>query len=112
VLRNATAWTDLLSAFPRQASRIMTQVERGDLRFRIDAPMPKQTAKHWNQVANRVILGVVLAALILAMALLIPPLNLTWPWGIKVWVVVLGFIAMCVVGSWLFLSILRSNNGR
>jgi len=112
VLRNATAWTDLLSGFPRQASRIMTQVERGDLQFRIDAPMPKQTAKHWNQVANRMILGVVLAALIVAMALLVPPLNLTWPWSIKVWVVVLGFIAMCVVGSWLFLSILRSNNGR
>ncbi len=110
VLRSATAWSDLLSGFPRQTSRILSQVEQGDLRFRVHAPMTKQAARHWNQIANRVILGVVLAALIIAMALLIPTLDLTWPWSIQVWTIVIGFVAMCVVSAWLGLWILRSNS--
>jgi ubiquinone biosynthesis protein len=110
VLRSATAWADLLSGFPRQTSRILRQVEQGDLRFRVHAPMTRQTARHWNQIANRLILGVVLAALIIAMALLIPTLDLTWPWSIQVWIIVIGFVAMCVVGAWLGLWILRSNS--
>jgi ubiquinone biosynthesis protein len=111
VLRGATAWTDLLSSFPRQTSRILNQVEQGDLRLRVHAPMPKQTAKHWDRVANRAILGVVLAALIIAMALLVPALDLAWPWSVQAWVIVLGFVAMCFVGVWLGLWILRSNSG-
>jgi hypothetical protein len=55
-------------------------------------------------------LGIVLAALIIALALLIPVLDLTWPWAIQTWAIVLGFAGMCVVGVWLFLSILRSSN--
>jgi ubiquinone biosynthesis protein len=110
VLRGATAWTDLLSGFPRQTSRILSQVEQGDLRFQVHSPMPRQTARHWNQIANRVILGVVLAALIIALALLIPTLELVWPWSIQTWFIVLGFVAMCVVGVWLGLWILRSNS--
>jgi ubiquinone biosynthesis protein len=110
VLRGATAWSDLASGFPRQTSRILGQVEQGDLRFRVHAPMPRQTARHWNQIANRVVLGVVLAALIIAMALLIPTLELVWPWSIQTWFIVIAFFAMCVVGAWLGLWILRSNN--
>jgi ubiquinone biosynthesis protein len=110
VLRSATAWTDLLSGFPRQTSRILSQVEQGDLRFRVHAPITRQTARHWNQVTNRLILGVVLAALIIAMALLIPTLDLTWPWSIQAWVIVVGFVVMCFVGAWLGLWILRSNS--
>jgi ubiquinone biosynthesis protein len=110
VLRGATAWSDLLSGFPRQTSRILNQVEQGDLRFQVRAPMTRRTARHWNQIANRLILGVVLAALIIALALLVPTLNLTWPWGIQTWFIVLGFVAMCLVGVWLGLWILRSNS--
>ena len=110
VLRSATAWADLISGFPRQTSRILSQVEQGDLRFRVHAPITRQTARHWNQVTNRVILAVVLASLIIAMALLIPTLDLTWPWSIQAWVIVVGFVAMAVVGVWLGLWILRSNS--
>lgn len=110
VLRSATAWSDLISGFPRQTSRILSQVEQGDLRLRVHAPITRQTARHWNQVTNRLILAVVLAALIIAMALLIPTLDLTWPWSIQSWIIVVGFVAMCVVGAWLGLWILRSNS--
>jgi ubiquinone biosynthesis protein len=110
LLRSATAWADLVSTFPRQSARIIDRVERGEMQFQVRAPMTKGTAQHWNQVANRVTLGIVLAALIIALALLIPVLDLTWPWAIQTWAIVLGFAGMCVVGVWLFLSILRSNN--
>lgn len=110
VLRGATAWADLASGFPRQAARIMSQVEHGELQFRVHAPMPDQTARHWNQIANRVTLGIVLAALIIAVALLMPRLDLAWPWGIQTWIIVLGFAAMCFVGVWLTLWILDSNS--
>jgi ubiquinone biosynthesis protein len=111
VLRGASAWSDLLSGFPRQTSRILSQVEQGELRFQVHSPITRQTAKHWNQIANRLILGFVLAALVIAMALLIPTLDLTWPWSIQAWFSVLGFIGMCFVGAWLGLWILRSNDG-
>jgi ubiquinone biosynthesis protein len=110
LLRSATAWADLVSTFPRQSARIIDRVERGEMQFQVRAPMTRGTAQHWNQVANRLILGIVLAALIIALALLIPVLDLTWPWAIQTWAIVLGFTGMCVVGVWLFLSILRSSN--
>jgi hypothetical protein len=110
LMRSATAWTDLLSNFPRQTTRILNQVERGELQLQVYAPMAEQTKRHLNRMANRVILGVVLAALIVAVALLIPTLDLsTWPWSPITWFIILSFIVSCFLAAGLILWILRSN---
>lgn len=110
LLRSATAWTDLLSNFPRQTTRIMTQFERGELQLQVHAPMAEQTKRHLNRMVNRVILAAVLAALIVAVALLIPALDLsTWPWSPVAWFTILSFVVSCFLAALLILWILRSN---
>ena len=111
LLRSATGWTDLLASFPRQTTRILSQVERGELEFQVHAPMTQQTAKYWNRIANRVVLSILLAALVVALALLIPRLDLsTWPWNLLTWLIVLSFLGASVLAAWVILSILRSGS--
>ena len=100
---------DLLSDLPRQTSRILGQVERGDLRLRLQLPQLEQTTHHLEGIANRLILALLLAALILGLAWLIPTLNLTWPWGLLTWIIIAGFTAACVIAIALIWSILRSS---
>lgn len=111
VLRSATGWTDLLANFPRQSTRILNRVERGELEFQVHLPLMEQTAKQINHIANRVVLSILLAALIIALALLIPTLDLsTRPWGLLTWVIIVSFAVMSILAIWLILSILRSNS--
>ena len=88
----------------------MNQVERGELQLQVYAPITEQTKRHLNRMANRMILGVVLAALIVAVALLIPTFDLsTWPWRPVAWFTILSFVASCFLAAGLILWILRSN---
>lgn len=109
VIRGITGWSDFLGTFPRQTSRILDQVERGELSLRLDLPVIERAAHRFDQIANRIILAVLLAALIIALALLIPTLNLsTWPWGFITWVILVSFVVMSILAVWLIWSILRS----
>ncbi len=109
VLRSMASLADLVIDLPRQTTRILNQVEQGDLRFRVDIPAVEQSTKQFNQIANRVILGILLAALIIALASLIPIMDLIWPWNLLTWIVVVSFVAMSLLAIWLIWSILRSN---
>ena len=59
-------------------------------------------------VKSRAILAVLLAAMIIALAMLIPTLNLAWPWSLITWIIVASFVVMIILGLWLVISILRS----
>jgi len=110
LLRTATGLADLLVALPHQTARILNQAERGELRFQIQSPMTQQTASQLNRMTNRVVLGLLLAAWIIALALLLPSLELSsWPWSILTWLIVLGGVSTVILGAWVILSILRSN---
>lgn len=109
-LRSTAAWADLLAEFPRQTSRLLNQLERGELGPRVSPPLHAQTAQHLNRIANRAILGALLAASIIALGLLIPRLDLSaWPWSLLSWFILLGFAGTSVLAGWLILWILRSN---
>ena len=55
-------------------------------------------------------LAVLIGALAIALALLLPSLNLNdWPWSIITWIIVLGFGTVMFLMLWLIFSILRSN---
>lgn len=99
---------DLLIDLPRQTARILGQVERGDLGFQIHIPELERTTRRLDDIANRVILSVLLAALILGLALIIPNLDLTWPWNFLTWIAVLTFVIMCILAISLVWSIFRS----
>ena len=109
MLRNVGGWFDLVTEFPRQSRRILGQLERGDLEMRVETPALYETTRQMNRMANRIILAILVSTLTIALALLIPSLDLTWPWNLSTWVIVLGFGSMVVLALWLILSILRSN---
>jgi ABC-type nickel/cobalt efflux system permease component RcnA len=45
----------------------------------------------------------------ISLALLIPSLDLAWPWNLPTWLIVIGFVLMVMLALWLMWSILRSN---
>ena len=109
VLRNATAWGDLLNDLPRQANQIIKKTEQGDLTVQIELPQLEPALNRADKIATRVILSLLLAAFILGLAMLIPGQNLeSWPWSFVTWVIVIGFLAASFIGVWLIVSIIRS----
>jgi ubiquinone biosynthesis protein len=111
LLRNVTAWNDLIGQFPRQTTRLLDQLERGDLKLQLHLAEVDQTTNRLDRIANRVILSLLLSAFIVALALLIPTLNLSWPWGLLTWIIILGFAVMSILALWLIWSIFRSGGG-
>jgi len=109
LLRMGTDWTDFINGFPRQSTHILKQLERGDLEIRIRIPELAQTNRDLNWIINRLIYGILVAAMIVALALLIPRLDLTWPWRFITWVIILGFLGMGFLSFRLIWSIWRSN---
>ena len=76
--------------------------------MRIVDPATDRLARQVNTVANRVIQAILLGSLTIGLALLLPNLDLTWPWGLLTWITVLGFAAVIVLTFWLLWSIWRS----
>jgi ubiquinone biosynthesis protein len=109
ILRDASGWLDLLTGFPRQSRRILGQLERGNLQMRVDVPAINESTRQMNRMANRVILAILVGSLTIGLSLLIPSLDLTWPWGLATWALVLGFLLIVTLALWLIWSILRSN---
>ena len=109
VLRSAGGWFDLMTNFPRRTTRIMDRIERGALSFEVDVPTIGRASRQLDQAANRIILAILIGTLTVALALLIPSLDLTWPWNLPTWLIVLGFVMMVGLSLWLIWSILRSN---
>jgi ubiquinone biosynthesis protein len=107
-LNTATSWGDLLINFPRQTNRILGQMERGDLGLEIHVPELGPSINRLDRIATRIILAVLLAAMILGLAMLIPTLDLTWPWGLITWIIIITFMVMIFLGLWLVISIFRS----
>ncbi len=107
--RGASGWLGLISDFPRQSARILSRIDRGELELQVQLPALERTTKQMNQMANRVILAILVGTLTIALALLIPSLNLTWPWNLPTWLIMIGFVLMVMLALWLMWSILRSN---
>ena len=97
---------------PEAVAHILKQLERGDLEIRIRIPELEQTNRDLNRIINRLIYSILLAAMTLALALLIPQLDLTWPWSLITWVILLGFVAMSFLVLRLIWSMWRSNRNK
>ncbi len=109
LLRDASGWIDLVMGFPRQSRRILGQLERGDLELRVDVPAIYESTRQMNRMTNRIILAILVGALTIGLSLLLPSLDLTWPWSLPTWLLVIGFLLIVMLAFWLIWSILRSN---
>ena len=113
LLKRITDWNDLVSGFPRHANRILDQMERGDLGVVVEVPELREAISEIDIIANRIIFAVIIAALIVALAFLIPRLDFsTWPWSLVTWVILITFLILSAAGMWLLLSIFRSSRRR
>jgi ubiquinone biosynthesis protein len=112
LLQLVTDWADFVGNFPRQTSNVLSQLERGEFGIDVEVRELDKAVDRVDRVANRIIYSVLVAAFIIALALLIPTIDLTWPWKIKTWAVLFAFIFTCVLGLWLMWSIFRSRSRR
>jgi ubiquinone biosynthesis protein len=103
LLRQGVDWMELLSALPHTGRRLLEQVERGDL-FQLSLKDTDNILKRLDLLITRIALSILVAALIISLAMLIP---LTTSGGLVRWLVILGFIGAAGLGVWMLISILR-----
>jgi len=103
-----TDWSQLLLDLPNRMPRLLDQLERGEATIGLDIRRADEILGKLDRIANRLAISLLLAAFIVALALLIPSLDMTWPWGSLVWMVVIGFVVVSLLGLWLLISIWRS----
>jgi ubiquinone biosynthesis protein len=108
VVRSITGWTSFLNDVPRQTNRLLTQLENGQIKIKIDDPATESLAKQVNRAANRLIQAILIGSLTIGLALLLPSINLTWPWPPLTWVLVASLGVVFVLAFWLLWSIWRS----
>ena len=101
-------WSDLISLLPRIGSQLLIQAERGEFGMTLEHKGLDQALDRLDRSANRISLSVLLAALIVGLALVIPAFNLTEQMGLATIAVVAGFVAVSLLGAWLAFSIWRS----
>jgi cytochrome b len=52
------------------------------------------------------------AALLVALALLLPRLDYAWPWGLVTWIIVMGFFVLLFLAVRLAWSVFRSGRSK
>ncbi len=112
VLRLAMDWKDFASILPRKTSRILDQVERGQLTVQAELPQLEPTINMIDRLINRIIFSVLVAAMVVALALLLPRLDYAWPWGLLTWIIMVGFFVLVVLAIRLTWSVLRSGRSK
>jgi ubiquinone biosynthesis protein len=108
VIKTVGNWSDLLSLLPRVGSQLLTRAERGEFEITLEHKGLDRALSRLDRSANRISLSVLLAALILGLALMIPAFNLAEERGLASVLVVAGFVGVSLIGLWLIFSIWRS----
>ena len=108
VLKGMGDWTELMGLIPRVGSRLLTRAEQGELELKVRHQGLDQALMRMDRSANRLSISLLLAALIVGLALLIPAFNLGEQWGMATILVITSFVVVSLLGLWLIFSILRS----
>jgi len=111
-MRMAIDWMDFATVLPRKTTRILDQVERGQLTVQAELPQLDPIINTLDRLINRIIFSVLLAALLVALSLLLPRLDYVWPWGLITWIIVIGFFVLLVLAIRLAWSVLRSGRSK
>jgi len=107
LVKGAGDWGELFAMFPRRATRLLDQVERGELGLTMSLKETDRVVGKLDRIANRLVVSILLASLIVGMALLIP-LVAGGGQGLVFWLVVAGFAAASFMGLSLLYSIWRA----
>jgi ubiquinone biosynthesis protein len=108
MLRGLLDTKEFVEQLPRRANTILSNLADGSMRVRVDAVDAERLIAAIQRLANRVVAGMVLAALIIGAAMLA---------GVDTQVTIMGypalalifFVTAAVMGLWLVIGILRSD---
>jgi ubiquinone biosynthesis protein len=108
LIRGVGDWAQLLDMLPRTGMQLLTRAERGELEVSLRHQELGRALVYLDRLANRLALSILLAALIVGLALLVPAFHLAERGGLITALVILGFALASLLGLWLVISILRS----
>ncbi len=108
VLRGMGDWIQLMEMLPRTGMQLLARAERGELEVMLRHQGLDRALVQLDRLANRISLSLLLAALIVGLALLVPAFHLAERGGFVTALVILGFALAALLGLWLVISILRS----
>jgi ubiquinone biosynthesis protein len=101
----------LLAGLPQDISRLLRAARRGRLEVHIDVTHLRRVGDQLDNAANRLVIGIVVAALIVGSSIVMTVSGGPTLLGLPVFGF-LGFLGATVGSLWLLLSILRSGRGR
>ena len=108
LLKASNDWGDLMTRLPYLGLQLLNRAERGELEFVLEHKGLDQALTRLDRSANRLSLSLLLAALIVGLALVIPAFNLAEQFGLVTILAVISFVIVSILGLWLILSIWRS----
>jgi ubiquinone biosynthesis protein len=101
----------LLAGLPQDISRLLRAARSGRLEVHIDVTHLKRVGDQFGNAANRLVIGIVVAALIVGSSIVMTESGGTTLLRLPVFGL-LGFLGAVAGSLWLLLSILRSGRGR
>jgi ubiquinone biosynthesis protein len=107
-LRGGQEWSDLVLTMPRRLSHLLDDVEAGNLSVNLRLPEVPGLMARLDRIANRLSISILLAALIVGLATLVPAFNLAEQWGLVIVLILVSFAGASLLGLWLIFSIWRS----
>ncbi len=92
---------------PQQARRLLAALQRGDLELGVRPSGFEPLVRRLERIANRMVLGIIVAAFVIALAVLISAFHLRSDPAAGI-VLIVGFLAASALGGYVAISILRS----
>jgi len=111
-LRGGQEWGDLVLTLPRRLSHLLDDLGAGDLSASLHLPEIPALMIRLDRIANRLSISILLAALIMGLATLVPAFNLTEQVNLATILVITSFAVVSLLSLWLIFSIWRSGRGR
>ena len=101
-------WNDFVRLIPRVGSQFLNRIERDGLEITLSHKELDQAVQRLDRSANRLSLSMLIAALIVGLALLVPAFNLGEQITLATIVIIIGFVGVSLLGLWLAISIWRA----
>jgi hypothetical protein len=111
-MRTAMDWKDFVTLLPRDALRLIDQLNRGDLTVQAKLPQLEPILNTVDRILNRLVDAIVIAAVLIGLAFLVPRLDFTWPWKLITWIILGAALIAAFLGIRLVWNSLRAGKNK
>lgn len=101
-------WGELWALLPQRLPRLLDQLDKGELTLSHDILNVDAVMKRLDRLVNRLAVSILVAALIVGLGLIIPPVSATLWRGWVVALLLIGFVIAVSMGLWLLWSMWRA----